>query len=311
MRPMKEIVSASLLLLFGFGSQAQICDESVFGDDPDTYGHIICEPNQTTLSWLAVVCPEFPFNLNLNLACPKIIQQPSFGVLQVGMNYTVDAFRIHQVVGLPSGFEINPLNVDIDSLQAWTFDGDNSELFEAACVQISAPVEAIQELAPSSGMTFDTILIHFEFRVLSSQPDISFFAPSGSWSSISTNIGFKSIRLVLPVYSSGLCPLSTDENTSETLSVYPNPAHESVWLQVSTTALGSQPLAIEHVSLQDLVGREVLVVPSGNVGQNIHPLSSDVFNFEIPLSTIPTGLYTISLRSKSGDVLRKRLVVQK
>jgi len=87
--------------------------------------------------------------------------------------------------------------------------------------------------------------------------------------------------------------ISENLTTTTSISIYPNPASQSVRLEVA----GSHALAM-GITITDLLGHAVLSLPFGAVGEAIN------------ISNLANGIYTISATIQSRETLRQRLVVQ-
>jgi hypothetical protein len=87
--------------------------------------------------------------------------------------------------------------------------------------------------------------------------------------------------------------------TQPALLIYPNPASQTVRLQIT-----SHSQQVSTVTITDMLGKKVLNSLPNKVG-------SGEVSFEMDISTLAPGLYTISATLQSGETLRQRLVVQR
>lgn len=88
---------------------------------------------------------------------------------------------------------------------------------------------------------------------------------------------------------------SEEDYLKEGLLLYPNPASQSIILQLPT-AITKEPITI---NLYNLNGQRVKIIPYNGYSTQI----------EIPLSDVATGLYTIEL-SQGSEVWREKLLVE-
>ncbi len=107
--------------------------------------------------------------------------------------------------------------------------------------------------------------------------------------------------------ASGLCePNVVAELDDVSLFVYPNPANQKVRLQVTPhlAAQAGSGQQVRNAAITDMLGHTVLNSLPNKVG-------SGEVSFEMDISTLAPGLYTISATLQSGETLRQRLVVQR
>jgi len=90
-----------------------------------------------------------------------------------------------------------------------------------------------------------------------------------------------------------LTSIAEQQTKAASLSIYPNPASQSV--RVEATGSHAQAMGI---TITDMLGHAVLSLPFGAVGEAIN------------ISNLANGIYTISATMQSGETLRQRLVVQ-
>lgn len=83
------------------------------------------------------------------------------------------------------------------------------------------------------------------------------------------------------------------------LQLYPNPASQTLRFKIQ----GSE-FQVQNVAITDMLGHKVLNSPPSKEG-------SREVSFEMDLSTLAPGLYTVSATLQSGETLRQRLVVQR
>jgi hypothetical protein len=90
------------------------------------------------------------------------------------------------------------------------------------------------------------------------------------------------------------------------LLIYPNPASQSVRLRVTPhlAAQAGSGQQVRAVAITDMLGHKVLNSLLGKEG-------SGEVSFEIDISTLAPGLYTVSATLQNGETLRQRLVVQR
>lgn len=91
-----------------------------------------------------------------------------------------------------------------------------------------------------------------------------------------------------------LTSIAETANSKSTLHIHPNPASQSIRLQVSGHS--SQP---KGITITDMLGKTVM---------NLQP---GALNLEVDISPLPTGIYTVSAQLMDGQVLRQRLVVHR
>jgi hypothetical protein len=87
--------------------------------------------------------------------------------------------------------------------------------------------------------------------------------------------------------------------TQPALLIYPNPASQTVRLQIT-----SHSQQVSTVTITDMLGKKVLNSLPNKVG-------SGEVSFEMDISTLAPGLYTVSATLQNGETLRQRLVVQR
>jgi|GEM_PF-1068515 len=90
-----------------------------------------------------------------------------------------------------------------------------------------------------------------------------------------------------------LTSIAENLTPAASLSIYPNPASQSVRVEVA----GSHAQAM-GITITDMLGHAVLSLPFREVGEAIN------------ISNLANGIYTIAATMQSGETLRQRLVVQ-
>jgi hypothetical protein len=91
-----------------------------------------------------------------------------------------------------------------------------------------------------------------------------------------------------------LTSIAETPTTNPTLQIYPNPANQSVRVELA----GSHAQAM-GISITDMLGHAVLSLPYAEVG-----------GADVNISNLANGIYTIAATMQSGETLRQRLVVQ-
>ncbi len=96
-----------------------------------------------------------------------------------------------------------------------------------------------------------------------------------------------------------LTSITKTKLASPVLQLYPNPASQTVRLQIT-----SHSQQVSTVTITDMLGKKVLNSLPNKVG-------SGEVSFEMDISTLAPGLYTVSATLQNGETLRQRLVVQR
>lgn len=100
----------------------------------------------------------------------------------------------------------------------------------------------------------------------------------------------------LDIHLPGQCkqpifPSSVSSLTQDAIVIYPNPAHDKLWIQSETP--------LEWVDIRDVSGRTLLH----------SSLTTSTNRVALPITTIPEGLYLIQVRSK-GHTRSEKLIIQ-
>lgn len=115
--------------------------------------------------------------------------------------------------------------------------------------------------------------------------DSSIYIAGNSWTSVSDpDVVVR--KLLAPVVTNGPGTDNLKENLTEKWSIYPNPADETLFLDVKT--LSGEAM---NVTLTDITGKTVL---REQVRENVNTIS---------LSGLPQGMYFVQLYTHSGSSL--------
>jgi hypothetical protein len=130
---------------------------------------------------------------------------------------------------------------------------------------------------------------------------------------LNCNFGYEVVQLTYPLQlglpafidsyhytASGICePNVIAEFDEVSISIYPNPASQTLRIKIQ----GSE-FQVRNVAITDVLGHKVLNSPPSKEG-------SREASFEMNISHLAPGLYTVSATLQNGETLRQRLVVQR
>jgi len=95
-----------------------------------------------------------------------------------------------------------------------------------------------------------------------------------------------------------LTSIAENLTTTTSLSIYPNPASQS--MRVEATGFGSNSTQLTTITITDMLGHAVLSLPFREDG-----------GADVNISTLANGIYTLAATMQSGETLRQRLVVSR